>query len=223
MKLGFIGLGKMGRRMVGKLLSEKHEIVAMDKSPGAIEDLLAERKQLAINGGDSGLLSVAESLPDLVEKLTRPRIIWMMLPAGGPTDAVLGTLSDLVDLKDILIDGGNSNYKDTERRFAALGERKVKYLGIGVSGGIIAEKQGYPLMVGGDKSAYKYIEPILTSLAKPFGGYNYLGTGGRRRMSGSKSHLLQNLWLLFATRSAAMKYKVNNLDFLASSTIKTQG
>jgi 6-phosphogluconate dehydrogenase len=178
MKLGFIGLGKMGRRMVGKLLSEKHEIVAMDKSPGAVEDLLAERKQLAINGGDSGLLSVAESLPDLVEKLTRPRIIWMMLPAGGPTDAVLGTLSDLVDLKDILIDGGNSNYKDTERRFAALGERKVKYLGIGVSGGIIAEKQGYPLMVGGDKSAYKYIEPILTSLAKPFGGYNYLGTGG---------------------------------------------
>ena len=123
-------------------------------------------------------LQLPKTLPGLVEKLTRPRIIWVMLPAGEPTESVLGTLSNLMEPDDILVDGGNSYYKDTEKRFNTLGERRIKFLGIGVSGGIIAEKQGYPLMVGGDKSACEYIEPVLISLAKPHGGYSYLGTGG---------------------------------------------
>ena len=168
MKLGFIGLGKMGRRMVGKLLSEKHQVIAWNRSPAPGEELLAEFP----------LTSLAASLPDLVQRLPRPRVIWMMLPAGGPTEAVLEVLSGLVDSDDILIDGGNSFYKDTEKRFKILQERRIKFLGIGVSGGIIAEKQGYPLMVGGDPSAYEAIKPVLISLSKPHGGYDYFGTGG---------------------------------------------
>ncbi len=132
----------------------------------------------SILGTVSDRLIIAETLPNLVSKLPRPRVIWLMLPAGEPTESVLRTISDLVEPEDILIDGGNSNYKDTEKRYNNLKARKIKFLGIGVSGGIIAEKQGYPLMAGGDKSAYEYIEPILSSLAKPYGGYDYLGTGG---------------------------------------------
>jgi 6-phosphogluconate dehydrogenase len=175
MKLGFVGLGKMGRRMATKLFLDKHEIIVWNRSIGACEGLLAECARL-----DTVLnrLSIAETLPDLVSRLPRPRVIWLMLPAGEPTESVLGTLAGLAEPEDILIDGGNSYYQDTEKRFKNLKERKIRFLGIGVSGGIIAEKQGYPLMAGGDQSAYKYIEPILSSLAKPHGGYEYLGVGG---------------------------------------------
>jgi 6-phosphogluconate dehydrogenase len=216
MKLGFIGLGKMGRRMVGKLLSEKHEIIVWNRSPGPYEDLLAEHKKLDISQGVCDWLSIAETLPDLVERLTKPRIIWMMLPAGEPTEAVLGTLSDLVDSEDILIDGGNSNYRDTEKRFKILKERKIKFLGIGVSGGIIAEKQGYPLMVGGDKSAYEYIKPILISLAKPHGGHDYFGTGGAGHFvkmvhNGIEYGIMQSLGEGFEVLQKA-PYKLNLLE-----------
>ena len=139
---------------------------------------MADHRKSEISRGVRNRVSFAESLPDLVQKLSNPRVIWMMLPAGGPTEVVLGTLSGLVDSDDIIIDGGNSHYKDTEERFKILQKRKIKFLGIGVSGGIIAEKQGYPLMAGGDKSAYESIKPILISLAKPHGGYDYFGTGG---------------------------------------------
>ena len=178
MEMGFVGLGKMGRRMVRKLLPEKHSIIIWNRSPGPGESLSEECKKLDRGRGFVCQLTIAKTLTDMVERLARPRLIWAMLPAGEPTESVLGTLSNLVESGDILVDGGNSYYKDTEKRFNILKERKIKFLGIGVSGGIIAEKQGYPLMVGGDKSAYEYIQPILISLAKPDGGYGYFGTGG---------------------------------------------
>jgi 6-phosphogluconate dehydrogenase len=176
MKLGFIGLGKMGSRMVTKLLMENHEIVVWNRSPGPYEDLLADYQK--INGSRQGRLSIAESLADVVQELARPRVIWLMLPAGAAIETVSGNLAGLLEPDDILIDGGNSHYKDTEKRFKIFRERKIKFLGIGVSGGIIAEKEGYPLMVGGDKSAYEFIEPVLISLAKPHGGYDYFGNEG---------------------------------------------
>jgi 6-phosphogluconate dehydrogenase len=176
MKLGFIGLGKMGSRMAGKLISEKHELSVWNRSPGPAEEFLEDCKKRG--GGTCDGLVIAENLPALVGNLVRPRIIWMMLPAGGPTESVLATLSTLVDSDDILIDGGNSFYKDTEKRFKDLKERKIKFLGIGVSGGIIAEKEGYPLMAGGDQSAYEYLKPILDTLSRPRGGHEYFGTGG---------------------------------------------
>jgi 6-phosphogluconate dehydrogenase len=177
MKIGFIGLGRMGRRMVHKLMDDKHELIVWNRSPGACETLMAEHK-LETTYRDSGQLSIAETISDMVKKLPRPRTIWMMLQAGKPIDNVLAVLTSLVDPKDIIIDGGNSYYKDTENRFNDLKSKDIKFLGIGVSGGIIAAKQGYPLIVGGDRSAYEYVLPILDSLSKPNGGHNYFGTGG---------------------------------------------
>jgi 6-phosphogluconate dehydrogenase len=176
MKLGFIGLGKMGSRMAAKLFADKHELVVFNRSPAACESLKNEC-ELTDQGGIERL-DVAGSSIDVAARLTSPRVIWLMLPAGGPTESVLKTLSDLVEPGDILIDGGNSYFKDTERRYNLLKERKVRFLGIGVSGGIIAGTEGYPLMAGGDRSAYDYIIPILDSLAAPHGGHEYFGTGG---------------------------------------------
>lgn len=175
MKLGFVGLGKMGRRMATKLFSENHEIVVWNRSIGPCEKLREDCRKFDIAQDH---LSIADTLHDLIKKLTRPRIIWSMLPAGEITESIIGTLSEMVESEDIIIDGANSYFKDTEKRFINLKERKIRFLGIGVSGGIIAEKQGYPLMVGGDSSGYDYIKPILNSLAKPYGGYEYFGTGG---------------------------------------------
>ena len=175
MRLGFIGLGKMGRRMAGKLFRDKHDLMVWNRSIDACERLLEDCRKF---NTVLDQISITESLPELVRKLTRPRVIWLMLPAGEATESVLGTLSDLVEADDILIDGGNSHYKDTEKRYQKLKERKIRFLGVGVSGGIIAEKQGYPLMAGGDRSAYEYTQPILVSLAKPYGGFEYFGSGG---------------------------------------------
>jgi 6-phosphogluconate dehydrogenase len=178
MKLGFIGLGKMGSRMAEKLLAEKHQLVVWNRSQAPAHELLDKFKKSNPVGTVGDSLSIAQSLPDIVNILARPRVIWVMLPAGDVTQGVLDTLSGLIAPADILIDGGNSHYTDTERRFGIFKESKIKFLGIGVSGGIIAATQGYPLMVGGDQEAYEYLEPVLSSLAKPQGGYDYFGSGG---------------------------------------------
>lgn len=154
MQLGFIGLGKMGSRMVQKLLEEGHEVAAWTRSKSTI------------------------TIAELVKSLEKPRVIWLMVPAGEATQDVFDEVSKFVESGDIIIDGGNSNYKDTESRYQKLKNKNIKFLGIGVSGGVIAAKEGYPLMVGGDKSAYEFIKPILDSLAKPHGGHEYFGTGG---------------------------------------------
>lgn len=158
MKVGFIGLGKMGSRMVEKLLKEGHEVTAWNRSDNE--------------------LKTAETIEELVKNLEKPRIVWLIVPAGEATEEVLQEVSKYVEAGDIVIDGGNANYKDTQRRYQNFRNEGIRYLGIGVSGGIIAIKSGYPIMVGGDKSAYQHIRPILDSLAKPNGGHEYFGTGG---------------------------------------------
>ncbi|OGH25100.1 MAG: 6-phosphogluconate dehydrogenase (decarboxylating) [Candidatus Levybacteria bacterium RIFCSPLOWO2_01_FULL_39_24] len=158
MTLGFIGLGKMGLRMVIKLQKEGHEVVVWNRSEHE--------------------LKTAATIEKLVKSLKSPRIIWSMVPAGEATQNVLDEVSKFVSKGDIVIDGGNSNFKDTEKRFKDFKNKGIRYLGIGVSGGVIAFENGYPLMVGGDKSAYEFIKPILDSLAKPQGGHEYFGTGG---------------------------------------------
>ncbi len=158
MKLGFLGLGKMGARMVLKLKKEGHEVLAWNRS-------------------DHELKSV-ESVEELVKSLKQPRVVWSMLPAGEATEEILKEVSEFVSKEDIVIDGGNSNFKDTQTRFETARQTGIRFLGIGVSGGVIAATEGYPMMVGGDKSAYEFIRPILDSLAKPNGGHEYFGTGG---------------------------------------------
>jgi len=174
MKLGFIGLGKMGSRMVTKLLGEGHEVVVWNRTREKIENLKLEIRSLKLRG----VLEVVDSVEFLVEKLDKPRVVWSMLPAGEATEGILEEVGNYVDDNDIVIDGGNSKYSDTQRRYESFKNKGIKFLGIGVSGGIIAAKEGYPMMVGGDSEAYLGVKPLLDSLAKPNGGYEYFGEGG---------------------------------------------
>ncbi|MDP3987784.1 MAG: decarboxylating 6-phosphogluconate dehydrogenase [Candidatus Levybacteria bacterium] len=178
MRFGFVGLGKMGSRIVLKLLKEGHEVVVWNRSGEAIKQLKLKIQPFDSAQGRNEKLKIAGTIEDLVQSLEKPRIVWSMLPAGDATENILKEVSKFVEKDDIVIDGGNSNFKDTQRRFEEYKKKGIRFLGIGVSGGIIAEKEGYPMMVGGDKSAYQHIKPILDSLAKPNGGYDYFGIGG---------------------------------------------
>lgn len=164
----------MGSRMALKLLKEGHKVIAWNRSEEPVKDL-----ELKIQNSELNLkFKVAETIRELIKSLQKPRIVWTMVTAGEATQNVLDEVSKLVQKGDIVIDGGNSNFKDTQRRYEELRTKNIKFLGIGVSGGIVASKEGYPMMVGGDRSAYEHIEPILNSLAKPNGGHEYFGEGG---------------------------------------------
>lgn len=175
MQLGFIGLGKMGSRMVVKLLQEGHEVVVWNRSKEPIEELRIKNKELRKT--NEGLI-IAKDIHDLVKQLKTPRIVWSMLPAGDATEKILSEVSKYVEKHDIVVDGGNSNFHDTQRRFEMFHKKGIRFLGIGVSGGIIAATRGYPLMVGGELTAYDHILPILDSLSSPHGGHAYFGEGG---------------------------------------------
>src|SRR3989344_5184461 len=173
MKVGFIGLGKMGSRIVAKLILDGHEVSIWNRSEEPFKKL--EAKLASFKGAKYRLFKTIEWM---VKSLEKPRVIWLMLPAGSVTESTLNEVVKFIETEDIIIDGGNSYFKDTARRYRQLKIKGIRFLGIGVSGGIIAEKTGYPLMVGGDVSAYQYITTILDTLSKPNGGYEYFGEGG---------------------------------------------
>jgi len=175
MQLGFIGLGKMGSRMVVKLLDEQHELVVWNRSQEAILNI---KNQISKIKYTDQRFKNANNIEELVKGLERPRVVWVMVTAGSAVQTTLNEIGKFVEREDIIIDGGNSYFKDTERRFKDFKTKGIKFLGIGVSGGIIAATNGYPLMVGGDKSAYEFIKPVLDSLVKPNGGHEYFGEGG---------------------------------------------
>ncbi len=181
MQIGFIGLGKMGSRMASKLLEEGHSVTAWNRSKETISNFKFQTCLPAGKISNSTFHSnftAAETIGSLAKSLIVPRIVWVMLPAGDVTESILQETAGYLSPGDILIDGGNSNFQDTQRRFEEFAGKGIRFLGIGVSGGIKARDNGYPLMVGGDRSAYEYIAPILKSLALPHGGYAYFGTGG---------------------------------------------
>jgi 6-phosphogluconate dehydrogenase len=153
MQVGMVGLGKMGSFMTARLLAGGHEVHAYDLSREAIE--AAEAR------GARG----AGSLKDLVDRLAKPRAIWVMVPAGKATEETLSQIAQLVDRGDIVVDGGNSNYKDSMRRAAALSQRGVHFLDVGTSGGIWGLKEGYSLMIGGDADAAERLRPVFQTLA----------------------------------------------------------
>lgn len=174
MQLGFIGLGKMGSRMAEKLLKEGHSLVLWNRSEQGMSNF-----QFTIsNLKQKPDYKIAKTVELLVQSLEKPRIVWTMLPAGDATQDMIDEIEKYIEKDDIVIDGSNSNYKDTEKRYKFFKKQGVRFLGIGISGGIIAAKTGYPIMAGGDKSAYEKIKPILDSLAKPDGGHQYFGEGG---------------------------------------------
>ena len=148
-----VGLGRMGGNMARRLLKAGHRIVAYDRSPEAVQGL-------ATAGA-----TPATSLADLAQRLAAPRAIWVMLPAGEPTEATLRELAGLCATGDVLIDGGNAHFKDDVRRAAELTPRGLHYLDVGTSGGVWGAERGYCLMVGGPKEAVARLAPVLTALA----------------------------------------------------------
>jgi 6-phosphogluconate dehydrogenase len=165
MQVGMIGLGRMGMNMALRLLRGRHNVVAYNRSP--------EKVRLIARKGAKGVLT----LEDLVKKLRRPRTIWIMLPAGKPVDDAIEVLKKLLGRGDIIIDGGNSYYKDAIRREKQLKPSGIHFMDAGVSGGIWGLKVGYCLMTGGDKKVFKRVEPLLRTLA-PKDGYLHCGSVG---------------------------------------------
>jgi 6-phosphogluconate dehydrogenase len=168
MQIAIIGLGKMGGNMVKRLARGGHDVVAYDRDAAVVDRIAAE-------GGAK--VTGAKSLDDVVSKLQAPRVVWVMVPSGAPTEDTINEFAKRLSPSDVIIDGGNSNFRDSMRRGATLAEKKLRFLDAGTSGGVWGLEVGYCLMVGGDASAYKDVEPALLTLA-PENGVAYLGKAG---------------------------------------------
>ena len=165
MKIGMVGLGRMGANMTVRLLRGGHEVVAHDVNPEAVED--------ASNEGARG----ASSLEDLVEQLDAPRTVWVMVPAGSVTTQTIDSLASLLSGGDAIVDGGNSRYTESIARASELAEREIAFVDAGTSGGVWGLTEGYCLMVGGDEATFKRLEPLFATLA-PENGYAHVGPPG---------------------------------------------
>jgi 6-phosphogluconate dehydrogenase len=167
MQIGIVGLGKMGANMARRLLAAGHDVVGYDHNQENLDDLDSK--------GGTGVHSIEE----LVGKLSEPRIVWSMVPAGNATEEVVSELKSIFNEGDIVIDGGNSNYKDTMRRAIELREEGITYIDVGTSGGVWGLEEGYSMMVGGDRETVKYLSPVFEALAPaPDKGWGYVGPNG---------------------------------------------
>jgi 6-phosphogluconate dehydrogenase len=153
MDLGMVGLGRMGANMAERLLRGGHRVWGFDPDSAAVEAVAAK-------GG-----AEAETLLALAQRLPRPRTVWIMVPSGAPVDQTIDALTPQLEKGDVIIDGGNSNYKDTQRRGAALSARGFEFVDVGTSGGIWGLAEGYSMMVGGSKAAVERLRPIFETLA----------------------------------------------------------
>jgi 6-phosphogluconate dehydrogenase len=163
MKIGLIGLGKMGYNLALNMLDHNIEVIGYDKYIN--EDVRKSRIQ------------IKESLQEMIKHLEKPRVIWMMVPAGDITESVLNSLKELLSEEDIIIDGGNSRYTDTVRRANELKEMNLHFLDVGTSGGTSGARNGASLMIGGEREVFEYLEPIFQDLATD-NGYGYMGKNG---------------------------------------------
>jgi 6-phosphogluconate dehydrogenase len=165
MEIGLIGLGRMGANMTQRLLGGGHRVVAYDRDPAAVHAVTS--------AGADGV----SSLEELVRKLSPPRAVWLMVPAGAPVEQTIHSLAPLLSPGDAIIDGGNSYYKDSVRRAASLKKQRLHFLDVGTSGGIWGLKVGYCLMIGGEEDVFRRLEPVFKTLA-PEEGYAYVGPSG---------------------------------------------
>src|SRR5437660_11251595 len=171
MQLGMIGLGRMGANMVRRLMRGGHECVVWDVSADNI-------KKLTDEGATGG-----ESLEDFIAKLNKPRVVWIMVPAGEATEKTVTDLSARLETDDIIIDGGNSYFKDDARRAKALREKEINYVDVGTSGGVWGLERGYCMMIGGPKETVAHLDPIFKALAPGRG--NITRTPGREKLAGT--------------------------------------
>ncbi len=165
MRIGFVGLGRMGANMVRRLLRDGHEIVAFNRSPDKTREIAGEGAEASF------------SLAELVGKLEKPRAVWIMVPAGDATEAQIDDLMELLEPGDTIVDGGNSNFHDSVRRQAKVAAKGLHFIDAGVSGGIWGLANGFCLMVGGEPEPVSRLEPIFRSLA-PVDGYLHVGGPG---------------------------------------------
>ena len=165
MQLAMIGLGRMGGNMVRRLAQGEHELIVYDSSPDAVQ---------AHTGKG---IKAARDLGDVAKQLAPRRIVWVMVPAGAPTDSTIEQLVPHLAKGDIVIDGGNSNFRDSLRRAEALKARGIEFMDVGTSGGVWGLTLGYCLMIGGSEAAFRHCEPIFKALA-PADGYAHVGPCG---------------------------------------------
>ena len=167
MQFGLSGLGKMGGNMAERLRRGGHQVVGFDFNAEAVARLTAS--------GNAG----ASSLEELAQKLKGRRAIWIMVPQGDPVDQTIAKLAPLLNPGDILIDGGNSNYKDSMRRYKEVIAKGLQFVDVGTSGGVWGLKEGYSMMIGGDKEPVEYLRPIFETLAPAADkGWGHVGPGG---------------------------------------------
>ena len=165
MKLGFVGLGRMGGNMVRRLLEGGHEVVAWARSEDSVREAAAR-----------GAVAAA-SLEDVAAKLKSPRVVWLMIPAGDPVEKSVATLREVLSEGDVIVDGGNSRFSDSARRAAELEKQGIGFLDAGTSGGIWGYENGYCLMVGGRSDHFRKVEPAFQTLGPP-DGYAHVGAPG---------------------------------------------
>jgi 6-phosphogluconate dehydrogenase len=168
MEIGIIGLGKMGGNMARRLSERGQQVFGYNRGPETTQSM-----------AEAGILKAAYSIEDLTGMLSTPRAIWVMVPAGEPTETTVFALADILSPDDVIIDGGNSFYKDSIRRAAAIQEKGIYYLDVGTSGGIWGLAEGYSLMIGGDPQAVGRLRPVFESLAPaPDQGWGHVGPNG---------------------------------------------
>jgi 6-phosphogluconate dehydrogenase len=170
-QIGMVGLGRMGANMVRRLMLDGHDAVVHDRDPEALAELVA--------AGATG----ADSLEEFVAALDRPRTAWIMVPAGAPTEDTVRALAALMDVGDVIVDGGNSYFKDDVRRAETLWQRGIDYVDVGTSGGVWGLERGYCLMIGGPAKTVERLDPIFGSLAPGAGDIGR--TPGREENSGT--------------------------------------
>jgi 6-phosphogluconate dehydrogenase len=171
MQIGMVGLGRMGANMVRRLMRGGHQCVVFDLNPANVKQLVGE--------GAAG----AASLDEFVAKLSKPRAAWVMVPAGGPTEQTVVALAQRMERGDILIDGGNSYFKDDVRRAQSFREKGISYMDVGTSGGVWGVERGYCLMIGGEQKAFQQLESIFRTLAPGRG--EIPRTPGREKKGGT--------------------------------------
>jgi 6-phosphogluconate dehydrogenase len=211
MRIGFIGLGRMGANMVRRLLRDGHQIVAYNRT--------AEKtKEIAGEGAEASF-----SIAELVSKLEKPRAVWIMVPAGDATEAQIAELLEHLETGDTIVDGGNTNFHDDVRRHPELAAKGIRYVDAGVSGGIWGLANGFCLMVGGEREAVEPLEPIFRSLA-PENGYLHVGGPG----AGHYVKMVHNgieygLMQAYAEGYEIMHASDYQLDLAAISTLWNHG
>ncbi len=160
MRIGMIGLGKMGSALSMNMIEQGIEVLGTDKTIKSHETI-----------------ETTYDIESLVEKLKKPRVIWMMVPAGGVTETLVTQLKDLLDTGDILMDGGNSHFKDSKRRYEFLKDKGIHYIDIGTAGGVTGARNGTCLMVGGDKAPVEQVRPVFETITCD-NGFSHVGASG---------------------------------------------